>query len=52
MFQNILVNKSTICIYENKKNYIFVIAEPFIEEGFKIAPTSAHLIEVEVGDRP
>lgn len=30
----------------------FRIAEPFIEEGFKIAPTSAHLIEVEVGDRP
>lgn len=28
-----------------------VEAEPFLENGFKAAPETAHLVEVEVGDR-
>lgn len=29
-----------------------VEAEPFIEEGFKVASNTAHLVVAEVGDRP
>ncbi|XP_076627724.1 thioredoxin domain-containing protein 17 [Colletes latitarsis] len=57
--ENLKVNEPVYVLYSgtklpNGKSWCSdcVEAEPFIEEGFKAAPESVHLVEVEVGDRP
>lgn len=46
-----LTNQQLFNIVKKRISFFFS-AEPFIEEGFKEAPESAHLVVVEVGDRP
>ncbi|XP_054008999.1 thioredoxin domain-containing protein 17-like [Hylaeus anthracinus] len=57
--ENLKVNEPVYVLYSgtklpNGKSWCpdCVEAEPFIEEGFKVAPETAHLVVVEVGDRP
>ncbi|CAL7947238.1 unnamed protein product [Xylocopa violacea] len=57
--ENFKPNESVYVLYSGKKlpngkSWCpdCVEAEPFIEKGFKTAPESTHLVEVEVGDRP
>lgn len=57
--KNFKSNESVYVLYSGKKlpngkSWCpdCVEAEPFIEDGFKTAPESVHLVEVEVGDRP